>query len=172
MGTENVLKEGLGLLQKLAQDAQDSVRLLVVEDLIAFGNLFTREQNQEYLLPIFQALAQDKSWRVRYMVASEYVEVKRSFFKSYSADLCFNLARLLKRSVMLLCKSILQHRFLDSSTMPKGKSELLQLGVLPVCKLMYLGKYRTTDSVPWQALPSLWTRRSLSRNCCLAWEIL
>ena len=63
-------------MQELAQDSQDSVRLLAAEDLVAFGKLFTPEQNSQHLLPIFKALAEDKSWRVRYMVASEYVEVK------------------------------------------------------------------------------------------------
>jgi serine/threonine-protein phosphatase 2A regulatory subunit A len=63
------------LFQKLAQDDQDSVRLLTVEVLVALANRLSKEQTKELLLPAFTALANDKAWRVRYMVASKYVEV-------------------------------------------------------------------------------------------------
>lgn len=63
------------LFQKLAQDDQDSVRLLTVEVLVALANRLTKEQTKELLLPAFTSLANDKGWRVRYMVASKYVEV-------------------------------------------------------------------------------------------------
>lgn len=74
--TDELLGGGLELLKQLAQDSQDSVRLLAAEELVPFGKLFNEDQNRNLLLPIFSALAEDRSWRVRYMVASEYVEVR------------------------------------------------------------------------------------------------
>lgn len=63
------------LFKKLAEDDQDSVRLLTVEILVALANRLSKEQIKDLLLPAFTALANDKAWRVRYMVASEYVKV-------------------------------------------------------------------------------------------------
>lgn len=65
----------LPLFEKLSQDNQDSVRLLTVEVLVALANKLSEEQTKTLLLPAFIYLANDKAWRVRYMVASKYVEV-------------------------------------------------------------------------------------------------
>ena len=54
-------------------DDQDSVRLLTIPDLIALAtNLNPEETKADLLVPLRLSVA-DKSWRVRYMVASEFV---------------------------------------------------------------------------------------------------
>lgn len=63
------------LFQTLAQDEQDSVRLLAVENCAAIGAMLTPEENSQLVLPTIRACAQDKSWRVRYMVADHFCEV-------------------------------------------------------------------------------------------------
>lgn len=78
LGLEDVLGFGLQLFNQITSDDQDSVRLLAVDVMIAIAKLLSIEQRTEHLLPAFQALASDKSWRVKYMVASEYVEVIRN----------------------------------------------------------------------------------------------
>lgn len=68
----------LPLLQTLSEDDQDSVRLLAVENFTPFAGFFSNEQKSEQLFPIFKRLAEDKAWRVRYMIASNYVEVSEN----------------------------------------------------------------------------------------------
>jgi serine/threonine-protein phosphatase 2A regulatory subunit A len=60
---------------KLTKDDQDSVRLLTVEDILKTTSILTVEESKQHLLPILKTLGQDKSWRVRSMVATHYAEV-------------------------------------------------------------------------------------------------
>ena len=76
MTPAEVLDISLPLFQKVATDDQDSVRLLAVEDMITIAKMVTEEQRIEHLLPTFNALASDSSWRVKYMVANKFVEVR------------------------------------------------------------------------------------------------
>lgn len=88
LGLEDVLGFGLQLFNQITSDDQDSVRLLAVDVMIAIAKLLSIEQRTEHLLPAFQALASDKSWRVKYMVASEYVEVIRNEKRHKENGLC------------------------------------------------------------------------------------
>jgi serine/threonine-protein phosphatase 2A regulatory subunit A len=63
------------LFSKLAQDEQDSVRLLTVEDLVAIAEILTKEESKTYLLQTLRSMVSDKSWRVRYMIAENFVKV-------------------------------------------------------------------------------------------------
>lgn len=63
------------MYRKLSSDDQDSVRLLTVEDLIAIAKQFSGAEVKEHFLPQIRQSVQDKSWRVRYMVAQHFVEV-------------------------------------------------------------------------------------------------
>lgn len=63
------------LFLKLTTDDQDTVRLLTVEDLLHISRILSPEENKQTLLPTLKALGQDKSWRVRYMVATHFAEV-------------------------------------------------------------------------------------------------
>jgi len=65
----------LTLFNELANDDQDSVRLLTVEILVAIAKRFDEQKNRETLLEPLKSLARDKAWRVRYMVSSKFVEV-------------------------------------------------------------------------------------------------
>lgn len=56
---------------QLASDPQDSVRLLAVEPLAVLLGASSTEA-QEPLIPVFLSLASDNSWRIRFMVASQY----------------------------------------------------------------------------------------------------
>jgi hypothetical protein len=75
MSDQDILPTLIPLFQKLSQDDQDSVRLLTVEILVALAKRLDEEKRRELLLPAFTTLSNDKAWRVRYMVASKYVEV-------------------------------------------------------------------------------------------------
>lgn len=68
----------LPLYRKLSSDDQDSVRLLTIPDLIAISNNLNPEETKEHMLESIRNAVADKSWRVRYMVASEFVGLAES----------------------------------------------------------------------------------------------
>lgn len=75
-----VVEEMIPLFQHLASDDQDSVRLLTVEILIAIAEVVPKEQQSSHgvLLTALRSLIEDKSWRVRYMVADRFEKVRLS----------------------------------------------------------------------------------------------
>lgn len=78
MAPETVIQDVIPLFQHLAGDDQDSVRLLTVEILIAVAEVVPKEQQVSHgtLLAALRSLFEDKSWRVRYMVADRFEKVK------------------------------------------------------------------------------------------------
>jgi serine/threonine-protein phosphatase 2A regulatory subunit A len=72
-----VIDEMIALFQHLASDDQDSVRLLTVDILIAIAEAVPKEQQSSHgvLLTALRSLFEDKSWRVRYMVADRFEKV-------------------------------------------------------------------------------------------------
>ena len=75
-----VIDEMIPLFQHLAGDDQDSVRLLTVEVLISIAEVVPKEQQPGHgvLLSALRSLFEDKSWRVRYMVADRFEKVEFS----------------------------------------------------------------------------------------------
>lgn len=66
--------EVLGLLN-VHLYLQDSVRLLDVEACVSIASLLPPEDVEQYVMPTLRQAADDKSWRVRYMVADKFSEV-------------------------------------------------------------------------------------------------
>merc|ERR1712218_493057 len=63
----------------LAQDEQvgnDSVRLLAVEACVSIASLLQQEDVEQLVMPTLRQCAEDKSWRVRYMVADKFTELQ------------------------------------------------------------------------------------------------
>ncbi|NXF89511.1 2AAA phosphatase, partial [Eubucco bourcierii] len=54
---------------------QDSVRLLAVEACVSIAQLLPQEELEALVMPTLRQAAEDKSWRVRYMVADKFTEV-------------------------------------------------------------------------------------------------
>lgn len=77
LNAQVVIEEMIPLFQYLANDDQDSVRLLTVDILIAIAEEIPKEQQPSHgvLLTSLRNLFEDKSWRVRYMVADRYEKV-------------------------------------------------------------------------------------------------
>ncbi|CAK7273245.1 protein phosphatase 2A structural subunit [Sporothrix epigloea] len=80
MSAEIVIEEMIPLFQHLAQDNQDSVRLLTVETLITIAEVVPKEQQSSHgvLLTALRSLIEDKSWRVRYMVADHFEKIAKA----------------------------------------------------------------------------------------------
>ncbi len=72
---EMVKSDVIPLFHNLANDEQDSVRLLAVEACAAIAGTLTKDDIETLIAPTLNSAAKDKSWRVRYMVADKFVEV-------------------------------------------------------------------------------------------------
>jgi serine/threonine-protein phosphatase 2A regulatory subunit A len=73
---EHAKNELISLFNSLAQDEQDSVRLLAVEACVIIASLFKHEDIEKYLMTSLKLAIDDKSWRVRYVVADKFVELQ------------------------------------------------------------------------------------------------
>lgn len=78
---EPMLPELIEVFEKLAKDEQDSVRILAINNCISLGKLSSSADWQAQILPVVKACAEDKSWRVRYMMA-DHVQQLCEVFKS------------------------------------------------------------------------------------------
>lgn len=74
---EYLRQELVPLFTNLASDEQDSVRLLAIEAGIAMACLFRHEDLEQQMMQTLRAATEDKSWRVRYVVADKLVDVSR-----------------------------------------------------------------------------------------------
>ena len=75
LSKQHVLNEGLTIYRRLQSDDQDSVRLLTVQALIVIAKQLETSEIRDLLLGQLRSSVSDKSWRVRYMVANEFVKV-------------------------------------------------------------------------------------------------
>ncbi|KAF2757914.1 protein phosphatase PP2A regulatory subunit A [Pseudovirgaria hyperparasitica] len=94
-----VIEEMIPLFQHLASDDQDSVRLLTVDILIAIAEVVPKEQQSSHgvLLTALRSLFEDKSWRVRYMVADRFEKIAKAVDEEVvSRDLVPAFVKLLK----------------------------------------------------------------------------
>ncbi|KAF2503281.1 protein phosphatase PP2A regulatory subunit A [Lophium mytilinum] len=94
-----VIDEMIPLFQHLASDDQDSVRLLTVDILIAIAEAVPKEQQSSHgvLLTALRSLFEDKSWRVRYMVADRFEKIAKAVDEEVvSRDLVPSFVKLLK----------------------------------------------------------------------------
>lgn len=62
---------------------QDSVRLLAVEACVSIATLLPQEDLETLVMPTLRQAAEDKSWRVRYMVADKFSEVRGFLLSIY-----------------------------------------------------------------------------------------
>ncbi|CAJ0627017.1 5591_t:CDS:10 [Entrophospora sp. SA101] len=86
MPKEQIISDIIPLFNKLAQDEQDSVRLLTVEDLVDIAGLLTKEESKIYLLQLLRNMSSDKSWRVRYMIAENFVKIAKAVGEEITQD--------------------------------------------------------------------------------------
>ncbi|PSK60214.1 protein phosphatase PP2A regulatory subunit A [Elsinoe australis] len=99
MTPQIVIEQMIPLFQHLASDDQDSVRLLTVEVLIAIAEVVPKEQQSSHgvLLTALRSLFEDKSWRVRYMVADKFEKIAKAVDDEViSRDLVPAFVKLLK----------------------------------------------------------------------------
>ncbi|CAI4224083.1 unnamed protein product [Auanema sp. JU1783] len=72
---DTLVEELHNIFCDLAVDEQDSVRLLTVESCVAISTLLGNE-TRDLVRPVLTNLIDDKSWRVRFMVAEKLCEIQ------------------------------------------------------------------------------------------------
>ena len=121
-----VVEEMIPMFQHLAGDDQDSVRLLTVEILISIAEVVPKEQQSSHgvLLTSLRSLIEDKSWRVRYMIADRFEKVQPPHV-GVSADesKLTRYCRLPRPSTRKSSRGILSRRSSSSSKTTKPKFE-------------------------------------------------
>lgn len=60
---------------------QDSVRLLAVEACVSIATLLPQEDTEQLLMPTLRQSVEDKSWRVRYMVAEKFTDLQKASYR-------------------------------------------------------------------------------------------
>jgi serine/threonine-protein phosphatase 2A regulatory subunit A len=83
---QQLISHILPLFLRLTNDDQDTVRLLTVEDLVQIAKMFTPDECRQYLLSTLRSLGQDRSWRVRYMVATHFNELCEALGESITRE--------------------------------------------------------------------------------------
>ena len=67
----------MAIFSKFYKDEQDSVRMQGIDSCVCFGNQLPPNKVQAYLLPYIKKFAEDKSWRIRYLVADRIMELAK-----------------------------------------------------------------------------------------------
>ncbi|KAI5288982.1 hypothetical protein KEM54_004598 [Ascosphaera aggregata] len=99
MGVHEVVQDVVPMFHFLASDDQDSVRLLTVEVLVAIAEKVGKEEQagSGVLLAALRSLFEDRSWRVRYMVADKFEKIANAVnHEVLKRDLVPAFVRLLK----------------------------------------------------------------------------
>mmetsp|Transcript_29538 Transcript_29538/g.75186 ORF Transcript_29538/g.75186 Transcript_29538/m.75186 type:complete len:603 (-) Transcript_29538:68-1876(-) len=76
---DSMFRELITVFVQLSGDEQDSVRILAISNCIALGKLKSTPEWQAQILPIMKVCTEDKSWRVRYMMADNVKQLCEVF---------------------------------------------------------------------------------------------
>jgi len=83
----------------LADDSQDSVRLLSVETCVKLIQILNDQERLQFIIPVTRQCAEDKSWRVRFCVAEKMSDLSKAFGQAITcSELMPLFIRLLKDS--------------------------------------------------------------------------
>lgn len=95
---EYLRQELVQQFNNLANDEQDSVRLLAVEAGIVMAGLFRHEDLEQQMMQTLRSATEDKSWRVRYVVADKLVDVSLIICKLILMELFVTFVLLVTKS--------------------------------------------------------------------------
>ena len=67
--------ELLNIFSRFYKDEQDTVRMQGIDSCICFAKKLPANKVTAYLLPYIKKFADDKSWRIRYLVADRIMDL-------------------------------------------------------------------------------------------------
>lgn len=99
MEPELLLSDIVPMFTHLANDDQDSVRILAAENCSSLATLLPSEDSTTHVVPIVCKFGEDKSWRVRYMVCKLYLQLMMGDVTAdHTLLFCASLLRRLRSS--------------------------------------------------------------------------
>lgn len=69
--------ELLNIFSKFYKDEQDTVRMQGIDSCVCFAHQLPPAKVSAYLLPYIKKFADDKSWRIRYLVADRIMDLAK-----------------------------------------------------------------------------------------------
>lgn len=79
-----LFSEFMDAFSRLSNDEQDSIRIQVVPNCVAFSSVLPQEVKLRHILPVVMLIASDKSWRVRWSLANQLHEIAQVFGEQVS----------------------------------------------------------------------------------------
>ncbi|XP_057244849.1 serine/threonine-protein phosphatase 2A 65 kDa regulatory subunit A alpha isoform-like, partial [Malurus melanocephalus] len=122
--------------------SQDSVRLLAVEACVSIAQLLPQEELEGLVMPTLRQAAEDKSWRVRYMVADKFTELQRAVGPEITKTDLVGAFQSLMKDCEAEVRAAASHKELVSDANQHVKSALASviMGLSPI-----LGKDNTVE---------------------------
>lgn len=74
-----VINEILPIFRRLAQDENDTIRVICIKSLIPLADYLTKEENQVNTLGAILAAGEDKNWKVRLTFAENFAKLAQAF---------------------------------------------------------------------------------------------
>ena len=75
IGAQVPENELMGILTGLMNDEQDSVRMQLMETCVIFARGLSATKLEQIILPMVKFYAADRSWRIRYTVTEQILEL-------------------------------------------------------------------------------------------------
>ena len=76
-----VLSELVPVFRQLANDEQDTIRVLCINSLVALAKYLNKEENQVHTLGVLLQAGEDKSWKVRLAFSRNFAQLANAFGK-------------------------------------------------------------------------------------------
>ena len=67
--------ELLNIFSRFFKDMHDSVRMQGIDNIVCFAGVLQPNKVQQSLLPYVKKFSEDKSWRMRYLVADRIMQI-------------------------------------------------------------------------------------------------
>ncbi|KAK2099453.1 hypothetical protein P7K49_020801 [Saguinus oedipus] len=125
---DSVKSEIVPLFTNLASDEQiisyDSVRLLAVEACVSIAQLLSQDDLETLVMPALRQATEDKSWRVRYMVADKFSELQKAVGPKITLNDLVPAFQNLLKDCEAEVRAVAAHKELVSDTSQHVKSAL------------------------------------------------
>ncbi|XP_078093139.1 uncharacterized protein LOC144508703 [Mustelus asterias] len=117
-------------------DPDDSVRLLAVEGCVSIAELLKREEVEKLVMPTLRQAVEDKSWRVRYMVADKFTELQKAIGPEITKkDLVPAFQNLMKDcEAEVRASAASKVKELCENLPPDGRQQIILTNILPSVK--------------------------------------
>eukprot|EP00057_Strongylocentrotus_purpuratus_P007987 XP_011662461.1 PREDICTED: serine/threonine-protein phosphatase 2A 65 kDa regulatory subunit A alpha isoform isoform X3 [Strongylocentrotus purpuratus] len=135
--SEYVKSDLIPMFNSLASDEQqDSVRLLAVEACVSIATLLSHEDTELLIMPTMRGCAEDKSWRVRYMVADKFTELQEAVGPEITKQDLVPAFQSLLKDCEAEVRAVAAHKVKSfcEKLAPNSREQIIMASILPCVK--------------------------------------